>query len=149
MKEFDGPVGWDINNQKLLVLMVLDDEVGKAVTRDTAGEAFFRAFIVEDRTTQEISCNFRFRYAKGDSWYSIGPRPHASRAERVADLEEGMRFVLRTALGSLIEAVADSEVPDNIIASYFPPDDEGDGMNTVAWLMEKDLMRVREDIGEA
>jgi hypothetical protein len=146
MKEHDGPVGWHSNNQKLIVLMVLDDEVGKAVTLDTAGEAFFRAFIVEDRTTQEISCNFRFRYAKGDSWYSIGPRPHSSRAERVADLEEGMRFVLRTALGKLVEDVGGLEVPDNIITSYFPPDDEGDGMKTIAWLIEKDLMRVGEDV---
>jgi hypothetical protein len=48
--EMPGNVGWMSNEEKLLALIVLDDAVAARLT-DRGGEAFFRAFIVQNRKT--------------------------------------------------------------------------------------------------
>ena len=62
-------VGWVGNKQKLICLMTLGDGIGVALSR--ADSPFFRAFIVEDRTTHRISANMRFRYHDRVCWYRI------------------------------------------------------------------------------
>ena len=130
-------VGWESSKQKLLVLVTLDDDVAVALSSN-AGEGFFRAFIVEDRKTGEITCNFRFRYKNGDSWYTIGKQRATSRAEVVAELQEGIEKVITEAIMRL----SGLKPPKNIMHSYYVPDDGGDPEKTLQWLLEKDLVRI-------
>jgi hypothetical protein len=137
----DYPVGWMMNEQKLIALVILHDDLASCLSH-IAGEAFFRAFIVEDRKTGEISCNLRFRYQGGkDSWFTIQSRAGgAHRAQRVAELEEGITSVLRDALKAFAGGV---EAPAEATRSFFPPDDAGDPQKTIDWLLERDLITVK------
>jgi len=132
-----GMVGWEAQKEKLLVMVVLDDDIGKLVT-SRAGEAFFRAFVVENRGTGVMECRLRFRYTDHDSWFTITPKGDKSRAEQVADFEEGMHHVVLTAM----EMLAGVKPPEKIVKSYYVPDDEGDPQKTVNWLLANDLMHI-------
>jgi hypothetical protein len=132
-------VGFNLDTQKLLCLMLLDDELA-TVLSEKAGEAFWRAFIVEDRATGKIQARQRFRYVDHDSWAHINLNPEQqkkSRAERLAFLQEGLERVQREAFTLLTKGL---KPPENMVRSFFPPDDEGDGTNTIKWLMEQDLI---------
>jgi hypothetical protein len=63
----DRRVGINFATQMLRCLIVMNDEIGAAMSGNV-GNAFFRAFVVEDRKTGEILMNQRFRYKDGDSW---------------------------------------------------------------------------------
>jgi hypothetical protein len=131
-------VGFNLDTQKLLCLMLLNDQLATALS-DKAGEAFFRAFIVEDRLTGEIHARQRFRYVDHDSWSHLNlnaERQKLGRAQRVAFLQEGIEKVLREAL----RLFASAEPPKSAVLSFFPPDDEGDGVKTIKWLMEQNLI---------
>jgi hypothetical protein len=135
-------VGFNLDTQKLLCLMVLDDELA-ALLSDQAGEAFWRAFIVEDRVTGEIHARQRFRYVDHDSWSHLNlnaERQKKSREERVDYLRGGLEFVLRGAFAMLTKG---APAPKDMVVNFFPPDDQGDGNNTLKWLIEKDLIYVR------
>ena len=133
-------VGFDLRRHKLLCLIVLDDEVATVIS-SKAGEAFFRAFIVEERATGTIYMNQRFRYKDGDSWSRIALSPgkqKLSRAERVAFLEESIGTVLRGALAIMTGAPA----PRATVQSFFPPDPDGDPQDTMDWLLREDLIKI-------
>ena len=128
-------VGWNANEEKLLALVVLSDRHAKKLSIH-AGEAFARAFIVENRATSAILMRFRFRYVKGqgDSWYQVTPKSRDKR-EAFRELRDGITSVFLqagTTMGVLIR-------PSDI-QSFEPPDDGGDFEKTIAWLVEHDLV---------
>jgi hypothetical protein len=130
--------GWIANKQKLICLMALNDEVAQAMS-SKAGEAFFRAFIVEERDSGNISCKFRYRYTDGGSWYTIELKDEEqkkSRAERVAKFQETMEEMILKAL----EHFGGVKPPRAVFTSHFPPDDGGDWQKTIDWLVKEDLI---------
>jgi len=131
----DCPVGWNANEEKLLALMVLGDARAKELS-SLAGEAFFRAFIVENRTTGAVSMNFRFRYRDGkDSWFQVTPKAGQPRADALQQLREGVaQMVLQAA-----ELMGVSLSPLDV-ECFQPPDDEGNWERTIQWLTDKDLI---------
>jgi len=135
MKRNDPPAGWNANEEKLLALMVLSDARAEELSR-LAGEAFFRAFIVENRTTGAVSMNFRFRYRDGkDSWFQVPPKAGQPRAEALQQLREGVaQMVLQAA-----ELMGVSLSPLDV-ECFQPPDDEGNWERTIQWLTDKDLI---------
>ncbi len=126
--------GWNANEQKLLALIAVSDARALELSSE-AGEAFFRAFIVEDRITGVVSMNFRLRYRGGkDSWYRITAKPGVSRADAFRDFREG---IIQMAMDAC-EGLGVSLAPDEI-QCFEPPDDQGDWMKTLQWLLRRDL----------
>ena len=54
----------NFGEEKLVCLMVLDDSFARKLSC-TAGPAFCRAFILENRTTHRITALMRFKYEDG------------------------------------------------------------------------------------
>ena len=133
-------VGFALDTQKLLCLIGLNDQLASLL--GMPGEAFFRAFIVQERATGEILMNMRFRYADGDSWGQVKldtERQKLSRAERVAYLQESMERILRQALSLTAPG---SPVPKDAVVCHYPPPPDGEPQETLDWLIAEDLVRV-------
>jgi hypothetical protein len=144
--EDDGPVGFNLNTQKLHCLIVLDDRLASKLS-DKAGEAFFRAFIVEDRKTGEIMANMRFRYKDHDSWFRICPdkeKQRLSTSERIEYLAGGVEKTQRTALMMLAKGKL---APKEAITRHYPPEPENSEA-TMDWLIAQDLVQLRTVTGE-
>lgn len=136
----DDCVGFNLETQKLHCLVLLDDDIGKALS-SKAGTAFFRAFIVEDRHTGEILTNMRYRYTGHDSWFRmrVGPdRQHLSGDERVQYLAGAVEKSLRTSLANLSGGVPS---PPEAVLRFYPPHPE-DSQNTIDWLLQQDLVEI-------
>lgn len=129
------PIGWKCNDEKLRMLIALTDrDVERLCNR--AGQAFFRAFIVENRETGHLMARFRFRYTTGDSWYDVEPKK-----------QDGAIEFLRNALTDMIlttSAILVIPIKENDLHYYSPPDDQGNPDHTVAWLLEHDLVELVE-----
>jgi hypothetical protein len=125
--------GWQCEEEKLLVLIELNDDVALILSRH-AGVAFFRAFIVQNRATDQIRMRFRFRYVDRDAWYIIVPE---DQQDAVRKLRENIADVLLMA-GDMIE----KPVLPLDIRAHEPPDDGGDFQNTIDWLVDRDLMTI-------
>lgn len=132
----NSPVGWNANAEKLLAMIALDDNIADELS-PIAGEAFFRAFIVQDRKTAKVEARWRFRYNNGkDSWFSIGePKEPMSPREIVADLTMKLTKMLIMAARMMGTPVA----PDRVRV-FEPPDDEGHPQRTIQWLRDMDLI---------
>jgi hypothetical protein len=126
-------VGWVGHTQRLICLMTLDDEVDVALSRTDSH--FFRAFIVEDRTTHRISANMRFKTEDRVCWYRVKLKEDGqqkkSRAEKVAHFQEGLEQVLAESLAHLANG---APPPKGWITCHYPPDDEGNWQKTADWL---------------
>jgi hypothetical protein len=127
--------GWNIDTEKLLCHMVLLDEYAKQLS-DDAGEAFWRAFIVQNRETGEIIAKFRWNYkSRGRCWYQMKPGP---------DVKDQLQHLRRALENTTCEALehfgVDPVAAAQAIQSFYPPDDEGHGIRTVNWLLEQDLI---------
>ncbi len=131
----EGPVGWNANKEKLLTLVVLSDARAEHLS-PMVGEAFFRAFIVQDRLSGEVGLNFRFRYKDGkDSWFSAKPKDGHTPQEQARELREAMAEILLTAASAMGVSMSPLDI------EYFdPPDDEGEWERTVQWLLDRDLV---------
>jgi hypothetical protein len=128
-------MSWDVNQEKLLCHFLLDDAFAPLVSSE-AGPAFFRGFIVQDRTTGSISMKFRFKY-KDDTrnWFALDPKEQGP--DTVRQLQYGIRKTLEEAsfrMGIVL--------PECAIKFFLPADDGGDGSRTLAWLVEQDLIEV-------
>jgi hypothetical protein len=128
---------WETDKEKLLCFMVLNDDVSKRLS-SKAGTAYWRAFVVQDRMTGEISTKFRFKYQNGDrSWFRIGSRVKGSSEEIVKDFVDGISQTLLLG-ASLFEGIDIS----SYIECFYPPDDGGDPNKTIEWLEKEDLIEV-------
>jgi hypothetical protein len=131
--EFDSPAGWNANQEKLLALILVDDGRAKELSV-LAGEAFFRAFIVEDRQSGRIRITFRFRYSDGhDSWFHVDPKEQNAATFR--ELREAITAVVMMATEQMGLSLSPLDVK-----CFQPPDDGGDWERTVQWLLENDLV---------
>jgi hypothetical protein len=127
---------WDSNKEKLLCMMLVDDKYSGLLSPN-AGDAFFRAFIVEDRKTKDVIIKFRFKYKNGKrNWYEATHKTLKGK-EAMEYFRSGMEL-------TLIEGTEafGLPVPDDFVQCFYPPDDEGDAMKTIEWLVEKDLIEV-------
>jgi hypothetical protein len=131
-------IGFNTVKEKLLCLLVLDDQHALALSQN-AGEAFWRAFIVEDRVTYVITANFRFRYKDHDAWYTITPKEQKGR-ETLKQLEANLRAIFNFGAAILLNK-------SDVIESFYPPDDEGHPERTLAWLLKKDLVQITGSTG--
>jgi hypothetical protein len=137
----DDRTGFNMNTQKLHCLIVLSDDLAKALSYK-AGNAFWRGFVVEDRRTGEVEARFRFRYVDGDSWCKLGLNPdwrNWSLQKKVEHFVNSMEFVLRTAA----EMMAGTTPPGEMVTRFYPPNPD-DGRATVEWLIAQDLVEVTE-----
>jgi hypothetical protein len=128
--------GWDGNAEKLRCLMVLDDGIAELLSH-RAGQAFFRAFIVEDRASGEMRMKFRWRYKDPDdrSWCQATTDKRGD--EAVEFFRSAIEKVLRTAASTLGLSIG-----VNGIKGFFPPDDGGDCASTLIWLEMRDLIEI-------
>ncbi len=125
-------MSWDVDNEKLLCHLVVDDRLAPLLSH-LAGEAYFRAFIVEHRQTRKISMKFRFHYSNGErSWFEVTPEEQSGAVEH---LRAGMEQVLRDAA-----KLMNRELPSDAVVAFYPPDDGGDGKLTVRWLQKQGLI---------
>ncbi len=128
-------VGWNANTEKLLCLVVVSDARAQELS-PLAGEAFFRAFIVEDRASGAVSMKFRFRYSNGeDAWFSVKPQPQQERLAAYREFREGMAEIITTASEMIGVPLSPLD-----IKCFEPPDDEGDCFRTIQWLVDRDLI---------
>lgn len=89
------PMSWNIDNEKLLSHIVLDDRYAPMMS-ERAGEAYFRGFIVENRQTGKVTLKYRFKYCDGKrSWFEV--RLKKGGPEAVSELRAGMLQVLEKA----------------------------------------------------
>lgn len=130
--------GWNANDEKLRCLIVLDDGVAELLSH-RAGQAFFRAFIVEDRVTGKVRLKFRFRYKDPEqrNWFKATTDKRGD--EAVEHFRSGVDEVLRTAT-SMLTVPLDA----NGVTAFFPPDDGGDVGSTLIWLEMRDLIEITE-----
>jgi hypothetical protein len=127
---------WNTAEEKLLCFMTLDDEVAQKLNVN-ADSAYWRAFIVQDRKTGEISAKFRYKYRDGNvSWYVVGPRQEQENA--VERLVEGLKQVHEIACQLFGLQVSD------VVGCFYPPDDGGDPFVAIRWLEAQDLIEVTE-----
>ncbi len=136
----DERIGWRMDTQKLHCLLMVNDRLSEKLS-DRAGEAFFRAFVVEDRTTGEVLMNMRFRYKEGDSWMRMTlseDKSLLSLKEKIEYLADGMEKTQRTALTMMSGG---SAPPKEAVLRYYPPDPDS-SEKTLDWLMERDLIFV-------
>ncbi len=131
-------MSWEPDKEKLLCLVVLDDDLAQRLSVG-ASDAFFRAFIVKNRETNEITMKFRFSYLTGErSWYEVAAKSEI--ADPRAYLEGAIRKILMLGLQAFAPEV---RVPDEAVSLFRPPDDEGDPFKTIEWLHERDLIEVK------
>jgi hypothetical protein len=140
----DGRTGFNLNAQKLHCLIVLDDAVGRLLS-ERAGDAFFRAFVVENRDSGEMMLNFRFRYTDHDSWFRVAldaEKQKLSVAERVEYLAAGIEHTILLGASVFTGGVA---APTEMVHRFCPPDPDN-GEATLDWLIAQDLIEVKEII---
>lgn len=129
-------MSWEANQEKLLCLIVLDDTFAPRLS-SRAGQAFFRAFITEDRSTGAVEVKFRFRYKNPDTrqWYRLGTDKRGEEALRF--LHEAVKLMM-----DMSAVACGVQIPSEDIHSFYPPDDGGDPGRTFIWLEMQDLMEI-------
>jgi hypothetical protein len=134
----DPRVGINFNTQNLRCLIVLNDRLARVLS-DKAGNAYFRAFVVEDRKTGEVFCKQRFRYVDSDAWSQMrlgAGKEHFTLGERVEYFANGVEKVLRTGLAMM---AGGNEAPEEAVVRFYPPKPE-DHEATMDWLFAQDLI---------
>jgi hypothetical protein len=134
------PYGFCLNTQKLHCLIVIDDTLGKALSCN-ADDAYFRAFVVEERETGEVFAKMRFRYTDNTSWMEIHLDPEKQKlsvAERVRYISGTVQRVMRT--GMMVFA-GGGPVPDAAVVLFNPPNPD-DAEGTLEWLIQQDLVQI-------
>lgn len=130
--------GFRLDTQKLHCLVALDDSIGKALS-PCAGEAFFRAFVTEERKTGEITARYRFRYADHDSWVELQAPKGLSAAEQIKFLVGAVDRVLFVVLTLF---AGGTPPPSEAIMHFYPPNND-DAEATMNWLIAEDLVQVK------
>jgi hypothetical protein len=123
----------DLSANKLICLLLLDDDQAKKM--ELPEDAFFRAFILEHRSTGKIHGCYRFKYADRRSWYSLVPINKAERQAAIDYLRTNIEKVIQVAAANLFGATCS-------LREFYPPDD--DPLSTVQWLEEEGLITVEK-----
>lgn len=129
-------MSWNVNEEKLLCLMLLDDNLAPLMSSD-AGPAYFRAFIVENRKTGEVALKLRFRYKRGPRMWTKFAHKELRGAEAMKEFHAGVVNMLTYAAQGI-----GRELPASAIKSFYPPDDQGDAGKTIIWLEMQDLIEI-------
>lgn len=130
---------FDLNKEKLRCLIYLDDSLAGRLSC-TAGSMYWCAFILENRTTHQVSAQFRFKYVGGEkNWFQIHPKEQTNPEAVIADLRCNLEGVIKIALQVF---GVETEAIENAIRCYYPPDDEGDPSRTLLWLDQQDLVEI-------
>src|SRR6266849_3830927 len=136
-------MSWNMNEEKLLCHMLLDDGFAKEVS-PIAGSAFWRAFIVQNRKAGVISCKMRWKYFRNGkderSWVLLEPSIQGDPEELVEHLRCGIEDVLTMSLRAF---GVDEERIQSAVHCFYPPDDGGDPAKTIIWLEQQDLIEIR------
>jgi hypothetical protein len=144
--EDDPRVGFNLEKERLRCLIVLNDQVADALS-SRAGNAFFRAFVVEDCKTGEVWCKQRFRYVDSDSWSHMHHGPDQQKLSidgRVKFFVDGIEKVLLTGLTMM---AGGATVPKGVVTCFYPPNPE-DQRATLEWLIQQDLVEMTQVIAE-
>jgi hypothetical protein len=125
-----------LNEEKLLCHIVLDDVYAQKLSC-RAGTAFFRAFIVQNRSTGIISMKYRFRYRNPDerNWYVVEPKQQGPNT--MAKLRDSIAKVL-----SISATTQSGGGPPPPLYFFYPPDDDGDPAKTLLWMKQQDLIEI-------
>lgn len=120
----------------MLCFLLVDDSLAEAVLGPKGkGLAFWRAFIVEDRVTGEVRVLWRYLYPNGrKSWYEA-----IATGKKGQDAMVFLKCMLEDVLETANKAIG---LPFQVQA-FYPPDDGGDGIKTIIWLEQQDLIDVR------
>jgi hypothetical protein len=141
----DNTIGWNMNEQKLHCMVVLNDVVGKKLS-NKAGEAFFRAFVVESRETGEVWCKQRFRYTHGDSWFVMKAGSDTKLLSRDQQVRYFANAVATTMRIGVSAAAGGRAVPEGVVECFYPPDPES-SKATLEWLQAQDLLLEPQHFG--
>lgn len=137
----------NFGEEKLVCLMVLDDSFAHKLSC-TAGPAFWRGFILENRTTHRIRALMRFKYENEErSWFETNPSEEREREAEIARLRCGIEDVLK--IGLAVWGFETAEI-ETAIHCFYPPDDQGDPLKTFIWLEQQGLIEFtveRDGIG--
>lgn len=136
-------MSFDLDKEKMLCFMALNDSLNTRLS-STAASAFWRAFILEDRTTHEIYAKMRWSYKSGKKcWYALKPSQNGNKAQAMEELRCGLESVLK--LGMTIYGI-DAESVETAVECFYPPDDEGDPMRTALWLEQWGFVEVKIEL---
>jgi hypothetical protein len=141
----DDCVGFDLSAQKLHCLIALNDALAPKLS-NKAGDAFFRAFVVENRETGEVLLNQRFRYNDGDSWMRVRlakDKQALGLKEKVEYLADGIEFVMRAAVETF---AGGAQSPKDAVTRFYPPNPD-DSRATLDWLVAQDLVEITQFYG--
>jgi hypothetical protein len=141
----DNTTGWNMNTQKLHCMVVLSDVVGQKLSHK-AGEAFFRAFVVEDRETGEVWCKQRFRYTHGDSWFVMKAGTDTKKLSRDEQVRYFANAVATTMRHGCSVMAGGATVPEGVVECFYPPDPESSA-KTLEWLKAQDLLQEAKHYG--
>jgi hypothetical protein len=129
-------MSWNVGEEKLLCFMVLDDHLAQRIST-TAGPAFWRGFILQNRKTGEIFATYRFRYQSGErNWMELRPKDQGQGCLK------RLHYAMETSVGLAISVMLPGVDVRAALKSFYPPDDEGHPERTVHWLAERDLIEV-------
>jgi len=132
-------MSFNLNQEKLLCLMVLDDALATRID-STAGPAYWRAFILEDRETHQVYAQYRFKYEDGKRcWFELRPKNQSSVEAVTEYLRCAVEDVIRTGLEIF---GVDTAEANEAIHCHYPPDDQGDPLKTIVWLEQQDLVEI-------
>jgi len=130
---------FDLAKEKMRCLMVLDDVVAGRLSCK-AGPAYWRAFIMEDRTTHLVHAKFRFKYDNGKrDWCWKQPKVQTSPEAATEELRCVLEDIMKKGFGVF---GIDKTAAENAIQCYYPPDDGGDPMKTLIWLDQQNLVDI-------
>jgi hypothetical protein len=124
--EFVG--GWNATEEKLVCLIVLDDDITEKIGVGDVQGGYLRGFVVRNRTSGNVTARYRFNQPDGQSWYEIKPKG-------TADTSEGAESLCR-----VLEAAFTKVSRGSSVDCFYPPDDNGCPMATVLWLEKLDLI---------
>jgi hypothetical protein len=110
-------------------------------------KAYWRGFILENRTTRAVHALFRFKYKNGNrNWFSMQPKQKGDRETTMhalrCSLEDNIKLAMKV-FGIPPEVAAQA------IECFYPPDDEGDPGKTVIWLEQRNLIEIHVQPEEA
>ncbi len=132
-------MAFDLNKEKLRCFMVLDDDLAMKLVR-TAGPAYWRGFIMEDRETHLITAVHRFSYADGaKSWFGIKVKEQIGPEEAIHGLCCALEDAIKIALSIF---GVEPAVTEEAVYCFYPPDDEGEPTKTMIWLEQQGLVEI-------